>query len=152
MEEIEDSGWSLGAIYHSHTRSEPYPSQTDIGVALVDGRGEQWWPGTIYVIVGVAGDEPEVRAMTSARGATLSMWRWRSRADGGSDRTAGVPELRRDLSARRPLLRALQDAAGLRGAQGIEAPVTPSQERARKIKRQYAEGDLVRVAGGRNQA
>jgi [CysO sulfur-carrier protein]-S-L-cysteine hydrolase len=62
MEEIEGSGWRLGAIYHSHTRSEPYPSQTDIGVALVDGRGEQWWPGTIYVIVGVAGDEPEVRA------------------------------------------------------------------------------------------
>jgi len=62
MEEIEHSGWSLGAIYHSHTRSEPYPSQTDIGVALVDGRGEQWWPGTIYVIVGVADDEAEVRA------------------------------------------------------------------------------------------
>ena len=38
------------------------------------------------------------------------------------------------------------------GAQGIEAPVTPTHERARKIKRQYAEGDLVRVAGGRNQA
>ena len=38
------------------------------------------------------------------------------------------------------------------GAQGIEAPVTPTHERARKIKRQFAEGDLVRVAGGRNQA
>jgi [CysO sulfur-carrier protein]-S-L-cysteine hydrolase len=62
IEEIEGSGWTLGAIYHSHTRSEPYPSQTDIGIALVDGRGEQWWPGTIYVIVGVVGDEPEVRA------------------------------------------------------------------------------------------
>jgi proteasome lid subunit RPN8/RPN11 len=59
---IDDADLDLGAIYHSHTRSEPYPSQTDIGVALVDGRGEQWWPGTIYVIVGVAGDEPEVRA------------------------------------------------------------------------------------------
>jgi hypothetical protein len=38
------------------------------------------------------------------------------------------------------------------GARGIEAPVTPTHERARKIKPQYAEGDLVRVAGGRNQA
>jgi hypothetical protein len=38
------------------------------------------------------------------------------------------------------------------GARGIEAPVTPTQERARKIKPQFAEGDLVRVAGGRNQA
>lgn len=38
------------------------------------------------------------------------------------------------------------------GARGIEAPVTPAHERARKIKPQFAEGDLVRVAGGRNQA
>lgn len=61
VEEIEAAGAQLGAIYHSHTRSEPYPSQTDIGVALVDGRGEQWWPGTLYLIVGLAGDEPDVR-------------------------------------------------------------------------------------------
>jgi hypothetical protein len=38
------------------------------------------------------------------------------------------------------------------GAQGMEAPATDRQERARKIKPQFAEGDLVRVAGGRNQA
>src|SRR3981081_2956861 len=38
------------------------------------------------------------------------------------------------------------------GAQGMEAPITDRHERARKIKPQYAEGDLVRVAGGRNQA
>ena len=25
MNEIEDEGWELGAIYHSHTRSEPVP-------------------------------------------------------------------------------------------------------------------------------
>jgi len=34
----------------------------------------------------------------------------------------------------------------------IQAPITQTHERARKIKPQYAEGDLVRVAGGRNQA
>ena len=38
------------------------------------------------------------------------------------------------------------------GTRGVEVPVTPTQERARKIKPQFAEGDLVRVAGGRNQA
>ena len=27
-------GWDLGAIYHSHTRSAPYPSQTDINLAF----------------------------------------------------------------------------------------------------------------------
>ena len=30
---IEDAGDELGAIYHSHTRSEPYPSQTDVNFA-----------------------------------------------------------------------------------------------------------------------
>ena len=38
------------------------------------------------------------------------------------------------------------------GATGVDQPVTEAHERARKIKRQYAEGDLVRVAGARNQA
>jgi proteasome lid subunit RPN8/RPN11 len=52
--EIEDSGWDLGAIYHSHTRSAPYPSQTDINLAF--------YPDSLYVIVGLAGDEPEVKA------------------------------------------------------------------------------------------
>lgn len=61
IDEVEGAGEQLGAIYHSHTRSAPYPSQTDIGFALVDGRGDQWWPGTLYLIVGLAGDEPEVR-------------------------------------------------------------------------------------------
>jgi proteasome lid subunit RPN8/RPN11 len=54
--EIEDQGLDLGAIYHSHTRSAPYPSQTDINLAF--------YPDALYVIVGVAGEEPEVRAYT----------------------------------------------------------------------------------------
>ncbi|MBV9467119.1 MAG: M67 family metallopeptidase [Solirubrobacterales bacterium] len=52
--EIEDSGLDLGAIYHSHTRSEPYPSQTDINLAF--------YPESVYVIVGLARGEPDVRA------------------------------------------------------------------------------------------
>ena len=52
--EIEDAGWDLGAIYHSHTRSPPVPSQTDINLAF--------YPDALYVIVGVAGSAPEVRA------------------------------------------------------------------------------------------
>jgi proteasome lid subunit RPN8/RPN11 len=51
---IEDEDLELGGIYHSHTRSEPYPSQTDVNLAF--------YPEALYVIVGVAGDEPEVRA------------------------------------------------------------------------------------------
>lgn len=51
---IDEAGLELGAIYHSHTRSAPYPSQTDVNLAF--------HPHALYVIVGVAGPEPEVRA------------------------------------------------------------------------------------------
>jgi hypothetical protein len=35
---------------------------------------------------------------------------------------------------------------------GDDKPITEQQEKARKIKPEYAGGELVRVAGGRNQA
>ena len=38
------------------------------------------------------------------------------------------------------------------GATGVEQQITDQHERARKIMPQYAQGDLVRVAGARNQA
>jgi hypothetical protein len=38
------------------------------------------------------------------------------------------------------------------GSRGVDQPVTDLHERARKIKPQLTEGELVRVAGGRNQA
>ena len=58
--EIEDAGHELGAIYHSHTRSDPIPSQTDINLAF--------YPESLYVIVGVKHDEPDVRAWRIADG------------------------------------------------------------------------------------
>ena len=54
LTEIEDAGFDLGAIYHSHTRSEPYPSQTDINLAF--------HPDALYVIVGLKDSEPDVKA------------------------------------------------------------------------------------------
>jgi proteasome lid subunit RPN8/RPN11 len=52
----EEEGGTLGAIYHSHVRSKPYPSQTDVNFAAN-------WPGVEWVIVGLApGQEPEVRS------------------------------------------------------------------------------------------
>ena len=41
---IDDAGLSLGAIYHSHTRSEPFPSQTDINLAFFPGSEQPAWP------------------------------------------------------------------------------------------------------------
>src|SRR3954471_15806781 len=58
--EIEDAGLELGAIYHSHTRSAPEPSQTDINLAF--------YPDALYVIVGLQGEEPDVRAWSIADG------------------------------------------------------------------------------------
>jgi len=58
---IEDAGHDLGAIYHSHTRSAPLPSQTDINLAF--------YPDALYIIVGVAGEEADVRAWRIADGS-----------------------------------------------------------------------------------
>ena len=51
--EIESAGLDV-VIYHSHPRTEPRPSQTDIGFA-------KEWPGVLWAIVGLGGPEPEVR-------------------------------------------------------------------------------------------
>jgi proteasome lid subunit RPN8/RPN11 len=54
--DIEAAELDLGAIYHSHTRTEPYPSQTDVNLAF--------YPDALYIIVGLAQAEPDVRAFT----------------------------------------------------------------------------------------
>jgi proteasome lid subunit RPN8/RPN11 len=61
MEAIEGSGHDLGVIYHSHTRSDPVPSQTDINLAKLGGTDTPAFPGTLYLIVGVKGEEPDLR-------------------------------------------------------------------------------------------
>ena len=66
MSEMDARGEELSAIYHSHTKSPAYPSQTDINLALMDRRedGEvvgkaPLFPGTIYLIASLAeGEEP----------------------------------------------------------------------------------------------
>lgn len=53
---IDEQDLELGAIYHSHTRTPPEPSQTDIN-------GAAQWPGALWIIVGLAAadGEPDVR-------------------------------------------------------------------------------------------
>ncbi len=63
IDEFEDAGDDLGAIYHSHTRSAPYPSQTDVNFAAL-------WPGVEWLIVGISKNaEPEVRSYLIDGGA-----------------------------------------------------------------------------------
>jgi len=58
---IEDAGLDLGAIYHSHTRSDPLPSETDINLAKLGDTDAPAFPGTLYLIVGVKGLQDDVR-------------------------------------------------------------------------------------------
>jgi [CysO sulfur-carrier protein]-S-L-cysteine hydrolase len=54
MQEMEESGEELLAIYHSHTASAAYPSQTDVNLAA--------YPEAVYLIVSLQRpDDPEVR-------------------------------------------------------------------------------------------
>jgi proteasome lid subunit RPN8/RPN11 len=51
MSEMDEAGEELVGIYHSHTASPAYPSQTDINLAA--------YPDAIYLIVSLAeGEEP----------------------------------------------------------------------------------------------
>jgi [CysO sulfur-carrier protein]-S-L-cysteine hydrolase len=55
--EIEEKGWEIAAIYHSHTHTEAYPSETD--------RRQAFYPDAHYVLVSLADrDNPTVRAFT----------------------------------------------------------------------------------------
>ena len=60
-DEIDAAGLDLGMIYHSHTRSDPVPSETDINLAQVGGSDDPAWPGTLYLIVGTMDEEPDLR-------------------------------------------------------------------------------------------
>jgi proteasome lid subunit RPN8/RPN11 len=55
LKAIEDGGGELLAIYHSHTKSAAYPSQTDVNQAVN-------WPDAIYLIVSLQeADAPDVK-------------------------------------------------------------------------------------------
>ena len=65
----EEDDDQLMAIYHSHTRSAPYPSQTDVNFAA-------GWPGVEWLIVGVPkarNAEPEIRSYLIEDGAIREM-------------------------------------------------------------------------------
>ena len=55
FDEIDERGWELWAIYHSHTHSEAYPSETDVRLAF--------YPETYYLLLSLQDREaPELRA------------------------------------------------------------------------------------------
>ena len=65
--EAGDNGWDLLAIYHSHTGSEAYPSDTDVRIA---GGTAALWPDVRYVLVSLMDmDNPVVRIFQITDGA-----------------------------------------------------------------------------------
>ncbi len=64
---IDDAGLDLGAIYHSHTRSDPVPSQTDVNLARLGDSDQPTFPGTLYLIVGVKDPDRRPAAVVDRR-------------------------------------------------------------------------------------
>jgi proteasome lid subunit RPN8/RPN11 len=60
MREMEERGEELSAIYHSHTHSPAYPSQTDINLAA--------YPDALCLIVSLAEGEEELRGFRITEG------------------------------------------------------------------------------------
>jgi proteasome lid subunit RPN8/RPN11 len=67
QDEIDRQGWNLASLYHSHTRSPAYPSQTDVNFA-------ELWPGLVWLIVSLEDpDNPSVRAYEIASGKVAEL-------------------------------------------------------------------------------
>lgn len=55
FDQIDESGWDLLAIYHTHTHSEAYPSDTD--------RNQAFYPDAYYMVLSLSDRErPVLRA------------------------------------------------------------------------------------------
>ena len=55
FDELDENGWDLWAIYHSHTHSEAYPSETDRRLAF--------YPEARYLLVSLEDrEEPVIRS------------------------------------------------------------------------------------------
>jgi proteasome lid subunit RPN8/RPN11 len=57
---LEDADDEIVSIYHSHTKSAPYPSRTDVELAT--------WPDAAYLIVSLRSDPAELAAFRIAEG------------------------------------------------------------------------------------
>ena len=61
FDELDERGWDLWAIYHSHTHTEAYPSETDRKLAF--------YPESRYLILSVADrEQPVIRAFSIVDG------------------------------------------------------------------------------------
>ena len=135
--ELDDEGFEVG-IYHSHPRSPAEPSQTDINLAS--------YPHWRYLIVSLE---------RRAGGAGVAD-RGRPGGGGGARRsTDDRPSPARAAAAGR-LGRSFCPSCGMPlvapEAEPLDAPLSEAHGRGAQDRPAFTEGELVRVAGGRNQA
>ena len=62
LHELDDNGWEMQVIYHSHTHSPAYPSDTDVRLAAN-------WPDPYYLLVSLMDKQsPDVRTFIIVNG------------------------------------------------------------------------------------
>jgi proteasome lid subunit RPN8/RPN11 len=59
MQDMDDNGYDIVSIYHSHPVSRAYPSVTDLRDAYDPALQEPTYPGAVYIIVTLMNPEPE---------------------------------------------------------------------------------------------
>jgi proteasome lid subunit RPN8/RPN11 len=65
--EMDDEGWDLLGIFHTHTHTEAYPSPTDVERALWPGGTQAAFPSSWYLIMSLADrSNPVLRAFRIA--------------------------------------------------------------------------------------
>ena len=64
FDELDERGWDLWSIYHSHTHSEAYPSETDVRLAF--------YPDARYILLSLADrEQPVIRSFFIRDGAVV---------------------------------------------------------------------------------
>ena len=112
---IEDDGQELLAIYHSHTKSAAYPSQTDVNQAVA-------WPDPVYVIVSLEDpDAPDVKGYWLKRPEDRRC-RARRRVAAGADQGRLRPATRSEAEMIQGLLSEHGIPSMLKRTRGFDIP------------------------------
>jgi proteasome lid subunit RPN8/RPN11 len=65
MIDLEERGWQLIGIYHSHPHGPQVPSATDVDQA--------YYPESAYVIISLLGQQPAIRAFNIISGTVTEI-------------------------------------------------------------------------------
>ncbi len=73
FQELDDEGWDLLGIFHTHTHSEAFPSPTDVDRALAPEGGQATYPGVSYLVMSLVDRaDPDLRAFRIADGGLVT--------------------------------------------------------------------------------